>query len=253
MLFKDFAHALLISERFCNLSVLRQARNWISKLLPADRKHYITSLALRHDDTQLIPCRGEIVIRLITQAYLQVHHQISQRFLSDVEIIRIIPYLLFVPSPGAKATKLTTSPLNKSPTLKLSCTLTLSRSIPLMSSLRTTPAHSSAQTPFCSSSPTTKIATLACFTFNLVTRQSTTLPTAGRVFLLETASEGMLKGGGSGTTEIVGGIELEGTLVIDGLVVELREWLVEAEAVLGEGDIMVGRPAMEAYIDDAWR
>lgn len=63
----------------------------------------------------------------------------------------------------------------------------------------------------------------------------------------------MLKGGGSGTTEIVGGIELEGTLVIDGLVVELREWLVEAEAVLGEGDIMVGRPAMEAYIDDAWR
>lgn len=63
----------------------------------------------------------------------------------------------------------------------------------------------------------------------------------------------MLKGGGSGRTESVGAIEPEGTLVIDGLVAELEEWLMEAEAVLGEGDIMVGRPAMEAYIDDAWR
>lgn len=77
------------------------------------------------------------------------------------------------------------------------------------------------------------------------------LPTAGRVFLLETASEGMLKGGGSGMTESPGRRGVEGTLVFGVLVVELDEGLVEVDLI---GSVtIVGRPAMEAYMDDAWR
>lgn len=67
----------------------------------------------------------------------------------------------------------------------------------------------------------------------------------------------MLKGGGAERTDSAGSIEAEGTLVVDRLVVELEEWLVEAEAeaeaVLVPDDIMVGRPVIEAYIDDPWR
>lgn len=71
----------------------------------------------------------------------------------------------------------------------------------------------------------------------------------------------MLKGEGAERTDSAGSSEAEGTLVVDGLVVELEEWFVEAEAeaetkveaVLVADDIMVGRPAIEAYIDDPWR
>lgn len=67
----------------------------------------------------------------------------------------------------------------------------------------------------------------------------------------------MLKGGGSVRTERTGKREMVGVFVVGVLVAELNAWLVEeeaeAEAGLVEGDIMVGRPAMEAYIDDSWR
>lgn len=71
--------------------------------------------------------------------------------------------------------------------------------------------------------------------------------------MLETAGEGMVEGGGSGRTESVGGSDAEGSFLVGGLVVELEEWLVESETGLVEGVIMAGRPAMEAYTDDAWR
>ena len=60
----------LSSKWFSNLPTLGQASNWISKFLPTNREHRISSFALCHDNSQFILCRAQIVVGLITKTDL---------------------------------------------------------------------------------------------------------------------------------------------------------------------------------------
>lgn len=60
----------LSSKWFSNLPALGQTSDWISKFLPTNREHRISNFALRHDNSQFIPCRAQIVVGLITKTDL---------------------------------------------------------------------------------------------------------------------------------------------------------------------------------------
>ena len=61
---------LLSSKWLSNLPTLGQASNWISKFFPTNRKHRISNFALRHNNSQFILCRAQIVAGLITKTDL---------------------------------------------------------------------------------------------------------------------------------------------------------------------------------------
>lgn len=60
----------LSSKWFSNLPALGQTSNWIPKFLPTNREHRISNFALRHDNSQFILCRAQIVVGLITKTDL---------------------------------------------------------------------------------------------------------------------------------------------------------------------------------------
>lgn len=60
----------LSSKWLSNLPALGQTSNWISKFLPTNREHRISNFAFRHDNSQFIPCRAQIVVGLITKTDL---------------------------------------------------------------------------------------------------------------------------------------------------------------------------------------
>lgn len=67
----------IVSKWFSNLPALGKTSNWISKFLPTNREHRISNFALRHDNSQFIPCRAQIVVGLITKTDLVPRVSIS--------------------------------------------------------------------------------------------------------------------------------------------------------------------------------
>lgn len=61
---------LIASNRLRDFPSLCLTRDRVFEFLPTDRKHVVARLALRHHDSQLIPCGGKIVIGLISEADL---------------------------------------------------------------------------------------------------------------------------------------------------------------------------------------
>lgn len=60
----------LVSYRLRSFSSLCLTRDRVFELLPTDRKHGVARLAFCHDDSQLIPRGGKIVIGLVSEADL---------------------------------------------------------------------------------------------------------------------------------------------------------------------------------------
>lgn len=65
-----FRQSRIDSKRLGDFPGLGQARLRVPVFLPADRKHRVASLARRHDDSELVARRREVVVRLVAQRYL---------------------------------------------------------------------------------------------------------------------------------------------------------------------------------------